>query len=192
MELVLKRLDLEDILVSEQEFLGGIADLPTENCDTDPFAFQNRLGDQTHVAQTQRILANIQQRKNMETTRLLENEEDNPGSSGSKRKRKNPHNSKATKKVRLSKENSHNNSDEGSSGENENNNCDDHMKELHSEFQASMENSPPKNETIEELPSILGSPVITSTLKPKPSSEKLSIFQFAQDEESDDDTIFDL
>jgi hypothetical protein len=55
---------------------------------------------------------------------------------------------------------------------------------------------PEKNETYEDINSIIGSPVISSTLKERVNTTvntKLSIFKYSQgDGSDDDDTIFDL
>lgn len=204
---MLKRLDLEEILISEQDFLKQIAGIAVENSDTDPFAFRNNLGGRdTHVAQTQRILANIQQRKNLVNTKLFENEESNPGTSGSKRKQNKPHGRKRAKKVRIAREKSTSDSDEPDSiheSDDEHSVVDQTANYSpktvlecsnlsHSVLSTKQLPLSKINDSNEELPSILGSPVISSTLKPAPSAEKLSIFRFSHADDSDDDTIFDL
>ena len=73
MELVLKRLGLGDLLASEMKNLDDIAALPIKNL-SDPFAFCKDSDNRDVIAQTQRILANIQ-RQNQEKSRLLDEEE---------------------------------------------------------------------------------------------------------------------
>lgn len=165
MELVLKRLGLGDLLASEMKNLDDIAALPIKNL-SDPFAFCKDSDNRDVIAQTQRILANIQ-RQNQEKSRLLDEEE---VEIGVKRKQANAGRTRATKKVKLCTEKI----ESSSSSEEE---CDKTGVDRVSSFlvskpdietkrTASQEawNHKKRNESIsEELPSVLGSPITSST-----------------------------
>ena len=99
-ELVLKRLGLEDLLNSEMKCMEEIASLWNQNCETDPFEFRkDSVSSETHIAQTQAILASIH-RQNQEKSRFFENEGNDEG--GVKRKQSNGRRSQPPKKIRFS------------------------------------------------------------------------------------------
>lgn len=189
-ELVLRRLDLEDILAAEREHLDELASLP-KNCDINPFAFHKFDNRGTHIAQTQRILANIQ-RQNIERSQSFEIRTND---CGTKRKQSHTGRAKSSKRVRLGQEESYSRSSSSETNSYEStDDCRDHNL---TEFSTDKVNE--KNESSEELPSILGSPVVCSTQinqtekgSKRTVNPKLSIFRFSREEDSEDDTIFDL
>jgi DNA helicase MCM9 len=204
-DLVLKRLGLEELLNSEMKRMEEIAALQIENCDADPFEFRKDLVcSETHIAQTQAILANIH-RQNQEKSDLFVNEENE---CGVKRKRFDDGQSQPSKKIRFSKEKicSSSRSKEktfdctaASTTEYDNGsllkavNVNEKDTEMLTNVCPEMSTSfpDPKNDSCEEIPSIIGSPIISSTFKENTNSSantKSSIFKYG----SDDDTIFDL
>ncbi len=200
---MLPRLGLDDLLVSEKKNLDESATLPIENPDSDPFAFRKGSENRDmHIAQTQRILANIQ-RQNQEKSRLFEDEE---SGIGVKRKQTNAGRGRSSKKVKLCTET--NNSSASSEEE-----CyetgfvgrDRSLPASNNDIETIRITASPEATNVdrkddslfnEELPSVLGSPVTSSTQMGKgpPSvNTKLSIFQFSRgDDSEEDDTIFDL
>jgi DNA helicase MCM9 len=204
-DLVLKRLGLEELLNSEMKRMEEIAALQIENCDADPFEFRKDLVcSETHIAQTQAILANIHI-QNQEKSDLFVNEENE---CGVKRKQFDDGQSQPSKKIRFSKEKicSSSRSKEktfdctaASTTEYDNGsllkavNVNEKDTEMLTNVCPEMSTSfpDPKNDSCEEIPSILGSPIISSTFKENTNSSantKSSIFKYG----SDDDTIFDL
>lgn len=204
-DLVLKRLGLEELLNSEMKRMEEIAALQIENCDADPFEFRKDLVcSETHIAQTQAILANIH-RQNQEKSDLFVNEENE---CGVKRKQFDDGQSQPSKKIRFSKEKicSSSRSKEktfdctaASTTEYDNGsllkavNVNEKDTEMLTNVCPEMSTSfpDPKNDSCEEIPSIIGSPIISSTFKENTNSSantKSSIFKYG----SDDDTIFDL
>ncbi|XP_046447049.1 DNA helicase MCM9-like [Daphnia pulex] len=204
-DLVLKRLGLEELLNSEMKRMEEIAALQIENCDADPFEFRKDLVcSETHIAQTQAILANIH-RQNQEKSDLFVNEENE---CGVKRKQFDDGQSQPSKKIRFSKEKICSSSrskektfdctaastteyDNGSllKAVNVNEKDTEMLTNVFSEMSTSFPD--PKNDSCEEIPSIIGSPIISSTFKENTNSSantKSSIFKYG----SDDDTIFDL
>jgi DNA helicase MCM9 len=204
-DLVLKRLGLEELLNSEMKRMEEIAALQIENCDADPFEFRKDLVcSETHIAQTQAILANIHI-QNQEKSDLFVNEENE---CGVKRKQFDDGQSQPSKKIRFSKEKicSSSRSKEktfdctaASTTEYDNGsllkavNVNEKDTEMLTNVCPEMSTSfpDPKNDSCEEIPSIIGSPIISSTFKENTNSSantKSSIFKYG----SDDDTIFDL
>ncbi len=201
---------LEDLLNSERKCIEEFAALQIENCDADPFEFRkDSVSSETHIAQTQAILANIH-RQNQEKSDLFVNEENE---CGVKRKQSDDGQSQPSKKFRFSKEKISSSSrskrktfecaaastaeyDDGSLLKA--NNVNEKDTEVFINVCPEMSTSFPdqKNESCEEIPSILGSPIISSTLRENKNSSantKLSIFKYSQgDGSDDDDTIFDL
>lgn len=207
-DLVLKRLGLEDLLNSEMKRMEEIAALQIENCDADPFEFRKDLVcSETHIAQTQAILANIHI-QNQEKSDLFVDEENE---CGVKRKQFNDGQSQPSKKIRFSKEKicSSSRSTEktfdctaASTTEYDNGSLLKAVKvnekdtEMLTNVCPEMSTSfpDPKNDSCEEIPSIIGSPIISSTFKENTNSSantKKSIFKYSQGD-SDDDTLFDL
>jgi DNA helicase MCM9 len=208
-DLVLKRLGLEELLNSEMKRMEEIAALQIENCDADPFEFRKDLVcSETHIAQTQAILANIHI-QNQEKSDLFVNEENE---CGVKRKQFDDGQSQPSKKIRFSKEKicSSSRSKEktfdctaASTTEYDNGsllkavNVNEKDTEMLTNVCPEMSTSfpDPKNDSCEEIPSIIGSPIISSTFKENTNSStrtKLSIFKYSHGDGSDDDTIVDL
>ena len=187
-----------------------IAALQIENSDTDPFEFcKDSVCSETHIAQTQAILANIH-RQNQEKSNLFVNEENE---SGVKRKQSNDGGLQPSKKFRFSKRKmcSSSSSNETtfdctttSTPEYDNGSLLKVVQvkgkdaEVFTNVCLEMSTSfpDPKHDSCEEIPSIIGSPIISSTFKENINSSvntKLSIFKYSQgDGSDDDDTIFDL
>ncbi|KAK4021120.1 hypothetical protein OUZ56_003049 [Daphnia magna] len=205
-ELVLKRLGLEDLLNSEKKCLNESVALPTDNYTSHPFPFdKNSASNGTHIAQTQAILANIQKQNHNKTCFS----EDEQNESGVKRKPPNDKQSRS-KRIKFSAEDipSSSASEEG---------CFESYKACNTEEDSSHHSRTTKtmknrievnthdasemlnyninqrNESWEEIPPIIGSPVISSTIKEDSTAKsKLSIFKYQRDESEEDETIFDL
>lgn len=181
MELILKRLALNDLLLSERRHLEEISSLTADSLNDNPFSFHNyRDNQETHIAQTQRILANIQRQNLEDESHILDDEQNEI--KGTKRK----HNFVYSREPKRTKA------------------CSNTENEKDSVYIHDIETDNPAitktnvlefNESTEELPSHLGSPVITSTHKAKESPSvktKLAVFQFSENNSDEDDTIFDL
>ena len=199
-ELVLKRLGLEDLLNNEKKYMEEIAAIRDENCDIDPFEFRkDSASKETHIAQTQAILANIH-RQNQEQSCFRQNEEKE---GGVKRKKSNDEQSKPPKQFRFSmsriclEEDAVGSTSANRSEHESNKNWKVHGNDtvLANDSSSKMSTSipDPKNESSEEVPSILGSPIISSTLKESVNSSDRttkSIFKYSQGDFDAD--IFDL
>lgn len=205
-ELVLKRLGLEDLLNSEKKCLNESAALPTDNYTSHPFPFEkNSASNGTHIAQTQAILANIQKQNHNKTCFS----EDEQNESGVKRKPPNDKQSRS-KRIKFSAEDIPSssaseegcfesykacNTEEDSSHHSRTTQTMKNRIEVntHDAFEMLNYNINQRNESWEEIPSIIGSPVISSTIKEDSTAKsKLSIFKYQRDESEEDETIFDL
>lgn len=186
-ELVLKRLQLHDVLAHELERLREEAVCPAQNAESDPVTRRKDKGYQdARIMQTQRMLVNIQRK----------NQEDQLRDEPPARKRKaSAERSKATKRLRP------NNtiSEEISSS------SDVDEDELPSVVERTAAECPPDNaynsaNLLNGGPdcSVFGSPEFSSTLiqgksDPSPSAKKLAIFKYSgTNSDDDDDTIFDF
>lgn len=206
-ELVLKRLGLEDLLTSEKKCLSEIAAVPIDNCSSDVFPFcKNVASNDTHIAQTQAILANLQ-RQNHDKCRFSEDEqsEEEKEVIGVKRKPRDDRQPLISKRIRYCTDvippstttcNKEDKNPYSKTTETRKNSIalNMHYSSERSNYSVIIENnSDQKNEPGDEIPSMVGSPLVSSTLKEDSAAKsKLSIFKYQRDESEEDDNIFDL
>lgn len=172
-ELVLNKLKLEHLLAEEIERVRDEATRQVPNLQIGTFAthHKERGNREAHIAQTQRMLVNIQ-RQNQEEEFVHERDV---------KKRKN-----SSDKTRVAKRLKTNNPYDGSSEDSSESDVNEDEKDVD---RSNMLNKSSREDKTE--PSLLESPEFTSTHRDT-SARKLSIFKYSEENSDEDDSIFEF